>query len=245
MKSATVERGLFSALVVLGLTCLAWVLLMPGHPIWFGVLTVGVVIITALFNLSELREESLRGDPDFLLEQYVDAQEFAVEFEPRPGVDYDWVVDYAEGQFERVREEIARTDSKANSLVNYGTAFSGVSAAGFAVAATQTHWSLGFLVLLVVFCAAQAIKYANDARLAGETPLPPEPTSAFEYADTYDTDAEAKFGAQYVAAYMVAKICAYRKGRLLTRGAQWFKVAVYLIVVGLLVVVCFAAGGVP
>ncbi len=242
-KANLVARILFSAFTIAGLTWLAWTLLMPDSPIWFGGTTFLILVLTVAFNAIELRDHSLREDPDFLLRQYAQAQAFAAQFGPRPGIDYGWVADYAEAQFERVREAIEREDAKANSIVNYGTAFSGVSAAGFVVAATQTHWLLGALALPVVFCAAQAIKYANDARLAGETPLPPQPTKAFEYADTYGANAEAKFAAQYVAAYMVLKISAYRKGRLLARAAQWFKAAVYIIVIGLLVVVCGTAGG--
>lgn len=155
-------------------------------------------------------------------------EEFARQFEPREGVAYGWVVQYAKDDFARALDLFRRLDDKAAALVNYLGAGTGLlmfgAVNGLSAGALDKWIALAAVPSFVL--AAVALVCATASRLAASRPGPPEPLAALRYAEYYNERAEAAF----VAAWRRASAGAYRaaedKARTLNRATRCFIAAV-------------------
>lgn len=146
------------------------------------------------------------GNEDRRIESFEDSTEYkeAVEhietFEPKEGIDYGWVFDYAYREYERDANLVHALDAKAHTIINYLGAFLGISAITFCYQAAAVHWVLGLSILPSFVFALSAMCRAARVRRPMGMPFPPSAWGAIQYIEYFGARAKTIFIPQLIAA---------------------------------------------
>jgi hypothetical protein len=147
-------------------------------------------------------------------ETFQEAEMFGRNYEPKKNVDYSWVERHSADEFRFFESRVDTIEAKADSLVKYLGAGSGIIALLTAKAPTWQVVPSLLLLLLALFVAIRALQPA-------ELPSLPKTKTAFAFADKYDSkDATASFAAKTAAATVGMEIAANTKGKCV-RVAFW------------------------
>ena len=167
---------------------------------------------------------NLLGKPfDFGIDaDYIAAQEKAHSFEPIDGVDYQWVFEYAKQSYDHTYGVSGHLDDKADSIIKYLGAFSGLSAFLAAYIATSTTWEVALSVIPAFCLSISAIVIAARARRVLDQAAPPSIEAAMDYAEAYEEKASATFVPQIWAATVAMEAICNTKGRLIDRATNIF-----------------------
>jgi len=131
--------------------------------------------------------------------EYREAELFKGEIEPKEGVDYTWVWEYAKDTFQRSESIYKELDEKANDIIKYLGGGTGLFT--LAVLANVQHENR-YVILAAIpafLLALISIALAVRARQPNPTTQPPDIRSALQFADDYkDGDkARSKFLGQW------------------------------------------------
>lgn len=184
-------------------------------------------------TLSDIVEQ----DPD-----YQAARRFAKEFEPNQDLDYEWACEHASAEYERAADWVESLDAKADSIMNYLSAFFGLALVAFAYQAIDRHWLIGLAVvpsLVVGFCA---IMEALKARSPAGLPMPPSGRRAIDYVESTDEMAQIRFCPWFWVATEAMRIVAHEKGRRINQASRLFLTALGLMGLPLVCALLIAAG---
>jgi hypothetical protein len=118
--------------------------------------------------------------------EYQDAMEFkeCIDqlIEESEGVEFDWVSEYARGQFDRVTKVYDRLDDKAETIIKYIGGGTWI----FTLAILMNSGSHTFTIITWAIpsflCALASIFFASLARQPNPVYFPPDVKSAFHYA---------------------------------------------------------------
>jgi len=160
--------------------------------------------------------------------EFKDAQKFGQEYEPKDDVDYDWVRSHASEEFRCGEARITAIEAKADSLIKYLGAGSGIVAL---LVATAPKWqvipTLAFLLL--------ALLMAITALTPSEHPMLPRTSTALKFADEFQgKKAVGSFAAKTATATAGMAIAARHKARRV-------QLAFWLFFLGMLWLVGYAA----
>ncbi len=146
---------------------------------------------------------------------FKEAQEFSKKYEPNHKVDYDWVRTHATEEFRYAESRVATIESKADSLVKYLGAGSGIVAL---LLANKPMWQVVPTLILVLLALLMAVFALQPA----EHPMLPKTKTALEYADKFvdGKQAIASFAAKTAVATTGMAIAAERKANRV-RWAFW------------------------
>lgn len=162
---------------------------------------------------------------------YIEALSFARNYKPKPETDYGWVMDYADSEYKRLEDTLNFLDSKADSLIRYMGAGSGIIALVFTyVLSVNTWWSaVQVLPTLIMFFISMA--YAGRARAPEKMPTPLHTAGAIKYAHAYPASvARASFAAMTGTAAIGLNIAITEKARLVRWAFRWFIYGVFWLV---------------
>ena len=186
--------------------------------------------------------------------EYRDAIVFAQTYNPREGVDYEWVICHAVEEYARLEKISEVLDTKAHSLIGYMGAGSGLIAFVFTYVTEANNLMSAMHVFPALVAMLAGIVYAAKARSPEAVPGPLHTRDAFEYADGLSTIARVSFAAMTGAAAIGMKLANEEKARLIRAAfrsfvfaAAWLALFAFLIrVVSLLslsIVTFFNPGG--
>lgn len=175
--------------------------------------------------------------------RYQEAVTFAQTYEPNSGIEYDWVADHALEEYKRLEGTVEVIESKADSLIRYLGAGSGLIALAFAYSVPDRGW-LGIIQIFpALFALLVAIFYAARARTPEKLPMPLHTKSAFKYADAYSaTVARASFAAMTGAAAFGLALAATEKARLVRWAFRLFIFAVSWLVLMAAIIAALSFG---
>jgi hypothetical protein len=169
------------------------------------------------------------------------------DFVPRAGVDYAWVVDYAEKQLAETFAVYRRLDDKAASILNYLGAGTGLLTLGSLSSAVLDKASLLVLIACVPAAAAGllAMFWAARARMTKPLSHPPAPTDLAAVVDWYAAQGEPSPDRARAASLRNLGRClaandaaSEAKADLVNRSMRVFVGAVALLMLPVAVVVC-------
>jgi len=169
-----------------------------------------------------------------------EAVNFKNKFEPREGVDYGWVVEYAKDRYAAAMTSFKELDDKAASVIATLGGGTGLLTLGSLVAAAtgKIHYLVAAAAVLPISLAAAALFSAIRARETVVVAAPPTVEAATKYADHFEADAEAAFLGQWHLCLAFIKPVLQRKARWVNK-ALWFlftAVLAMLIPLGVLIV---------
>ena len=167
-------------------------------------------------------------------DEYKQALEFAQGFEPQDGVDYAWVSDYGYKDYVHVSETTNILDEKADGVIKYLGAFSGIATIVATYGAMAVDWKVGVCIIPALVLSIMAISQAAKARTPMGMPAPPPTNKAIEYAEAYGVAAEAKFAPQIWAASEGMAAVNDEKSGLVRRSMRLFVWAVVAVTLPLL-----------
>jgi hypothetical protein len=146
---------------------------------------------------------------------FKEAQEFSRKYEPKEGIDYDWVRAHATEEFRCGEARITAIEAKADSLIKYLGAGSGIVAL---LLATAPKWQVVPTLIFILLALLMAV----TALQPGEHPMLPRTKTALEFADTFTggKKAVASFAAKTAVAATGMAIAAEHKATRV-RWAFW------------------------
>jgi hypothetical protein len=163
-------------------------------------------------------ERKVRGDG-----LYISSLEFAKNYQPKADTDYRWVMEYANSEYKRYEAILNGIDSKADSLIRYMGAGSGVIALVFTYALAAKGWLSALQVLPTLAMFFTSMVFASKARTPEKMTAPPNTEAAIKYAHAYATNsATASFAAMTGTASIGLKIAIREKARLVRLAFHWF-----------------------
>lgn len=118
------------------------------------------------------------------------AAAFRESFEPKEGVDYEWVEDRAKEQYEEMHKAFDDLDAKATSIINYLSSGAGLFTLGSlaGVAAAKVPTTVIWCALPSMCFAVAAIVAALLARWPRRIFRPPAPDQMVKLAEHYPND---------------------------------------------------------
>jgi hypothetical protein len=163
------------------------------------------------------------------------ADRFEAEIDPRVGVDYSWVADYALQAYEQTDQQVRELDSKAEKLVAFtGTAAGIVTAIATKAVGTTSVWVGAVALPSLVFAMLSVSAGLAVLRPMRQSDLP-EISTAFGYADFFAERGEAAFTAKIHQAREHRRLALARKARLLKRAHGLLLAALWWLLPPLLV----------
>ena len=146
---------------------------------------------------------------------FKEAQDFSKKYEPKDGIEYEWVRTHATEEFRCGEARIAAIEAKADSLIKYLGAGSGIVALLLASAPKSQVVPTLIFILLALLMAVTALQ-------PGEHPMLPRTKTALEFADTFTSGkkAIASFAAKTAIAATGMAIAAEHKATRV-RWAFW------------------------
>jgi hypothetical protein len=148
-------------------------------------------------------------------EDFKASEKFAADLKVKEEVDYGWVERHALEEFRLCESRIDKIESKADSLIKYLGAGSGIAALLAAHAPAAQVIPTLLLLLAALFVAIRALQ-------PGEHPSLPKTKLAFEFAEYHKPkEATACFAAKINAASVGMAISARNKADCV-RWAFWF-----------------------
>jgi len=170
-----------------------------------------------MFIVDLFRTKSIRQQIESS-EEFKEAEEFGQQHKPKDGIDYGWVEQHAAEEFRLCESRIDTIEAKADSLIKYLGAGSGVVALLLAKAPAWQVIPTLVLLLVALFVAIRALQ-------PGEHPFLPKTKTAFEYAESYTAkEATACFATKIGAASAGMLVSARYKSKCV-RWAFWFFLA--------------------
>ena len=166
--------------------------------------------------------------------EFKSADEYAKDFEPQDGVDYEWVFDYAQDCYQRVVDAKDRIEKKADAIVNYFGAFGGLLMLVFVYTAQAAHWSVALAILPTLTFCVIAMREAICARAPMTVPAPPEVRNAIDFANAYGDNAKATFVPRFAAAAIGMEAVNNEKSRLVNSASRYLLWAMGLLSLPLL-----------
>jgi len=161
------------------------------------------------------RRFSFRNDSEFK-----DADRYAKEFTPKDGVDYEWVTEYAKEHYGRIDKGVDNLEQKADSIINYLGAYTGLLSLASIYSVSAVHWSVAVSALPTFVLSVAAMKEAASARSPIDKPIPPDVLNAIEFAEAYGSDAQATFIPRFGAASKGMKAVNGEKARLVNNATK-------------------------
>lgn len=122
-------------------------------------------------------------------------RDFKDTFDPRPGVDYGWVVAYAREQFAATLGVFKDLEDKAAWLIGYvggGASLVGLGAV-VALVNAKIPPHVAWAAVAPVACAVVALYCAVSSRMTAPVYYPPAVRDAARYAEFFGDRAEAAF----------------------------------------------------
>lgn len=162
------------------------------------------------------------------------AAEWKTGFEPKPEVDYRWVVNFAKSTVDYYEKASADVDSKAASVVGYLGGGTGLFTLGSiaAVASGNAHYAIILCAMPSVIFATISLAFAIGVRLTGNHGYP-KLTSAVKFAEHYGPsekssagNGEVDFIGLWHQAATTTAHTVHRKSLLFDRSLKWFAAAV-------------------
>jgi hypothetical protein len=145
---------------------------------------------------------------------YKSAVDFSHEYQPKVEKDYAWVLAHALKEYERTSARVDGLDAKADALIGYLGAGSGIislaMAYGFGSHTTSIFWvSVPSLALLLA-----AMLCALSCRAPAKLPALPVTKDALEEADKLSSGAEGKFAAMIYMSSAALSLAAREKAKI-------------------------------
>jgi hypothetical protein len=140
------------------------------------------------------RKVEKRDSPVYLSEaEYQSAVDFRKTFQPKTDRDYAWVIEFAKDSYKELDETFTYLDEKADSIIKYMGGGTAVIAIGSLITINQIRpWFLFFLLPSFGY-ALRSIYLAVQARRPTTRPNPTKVTTAIEFAEAYEKEAEPTF----------------------------------------------------
>ena len=156
---------------------------------------------------------------------YLQSVQFAQTYNPKSHTEYAWVSKMAIDEYCRMESHIEALERKADSLIKYLGASSGLIALYFSYQVPRIvimpTLGLLFVALCLLFRAVQPEKITT----------PPHTREAFAYADAYPTgEAEASFAAMVGAAAVGLAIIITQKAKLMRGATALLLLAVFWLI---------------
>lgn len=127
---------------------------------------------------------------------FVKALSAARAYTPKAGTDYTWVAEHAVREYQRLELMFSYLDEKADGLIKYLAAGSGLLSFAFSPALRAGSWLSGLQACPTLLFLVAAIFFAAKARTPVKVPLIPLTKDALAYADSYPSEvAVANFAA--------------------------------------------------
>ena len=121
---------------------------------------------------------------------YQEAAQFRRQFEPKDGVDYKWVLEYAKESYDRLERTYRYLDEKADAIIKYLGGGTALVTLGALASGNRPSVLVSALFLPFLLCAILAVLFAAVARLPTFHPSPPRVKSMIEYAEAFGEKAE-------------------------------------------------------
>jgi len=164
-------------------------------------------------------------------EAYRSAVDFCHDYKPTPSTDYAWVLDHAAKEFEQTSARVAGLDAKAESLIGYLGAGSGIISVALAFG-LEPHPKLALwigappLLMLLV-----AVLLALSSRTPALMPALPHTRDALMELDAAPLVAKGKLAAYIWMSSQGLSLTAREKARLIRTAFALFAAAVSWLVV--------------
>lgn len=172
-------------------------------------------------------KKKVEGDP-----RYGEQVRFAQDHEPKDDVAYDWVYAHATDEYKRNADGLRLLDDKADSLIRYLGAGTGVIALAFSRVLSDGGLSAAIHIFPALIALVTAVIYAARARSPEKLPTPLTTRSAFRYAEAYsEKKAMASFAAMTGASSYGLSLASTEKSRLIRWSFRLFVFAVIWLVV--------------
>jgi len=168
-------------------------------------------------------------------DEYKEALKYAQSFEPQEEVDYGWVFPYGEAFYDTLARRADALDEKADSIIKYLGAFSGLAALIGGYIANAGRWWEALSVLPMFALSLFAIWKAAQSRNPIIVPMPPPIKNAIEYAEAYGDKAMATFTPQLWAASAGMRAVTQVKAYLVRSASVGFFWAVVCLLIPLAV----------
>jgi len=134
-------------------------------------------------------QDKIEKDPSYNL-----AVVFSDKYEPHPNRDYKWVLDYAVKEYEMASLRAEYLEGKADSLIGYLGAASGLISIGLAYGIGDHKGKVLVAAIPALLLLLSGIVLALTSRVPSKSPSPPHCKDALEYMQK-DELATGKFAA--------------------------------------------------
>lgn len=167
---------------------------------------------------------------------FASALSAARAYTPKTGTDYTWVAEHAIREYERLELMFSSLDEKADGLIKYLAAGSGLLSLVFIQTLRSGNWVSALQVCPTLLLLVAAIVFAARARTPVKTPLIPLTKDALAYADSYPREvAMANFAAMTGVSSVALTLVIAEKAklvrssfRMLVFSIAWLALAVTL-----------------
>jgi len=151
---------------------------------------------------------------------YRSAVKFSDDYEPKADRDYKWALDYSIKEYEQASLRVETLDSKADTLIGYLGAGSGLVSIGLAYGLGQGKAKVLIAAIPALLLLLVAIVLALVARIPSKFPSLPYAKDALEMKTDTDQGAIGKFAAAVWVSSRSISLSAREKARLV-RMAYW------------------------
>jgi hypothetical protein len=170
--------------------------------------------LTSLFDGSWIQER-VEKNPS-----YGSAVKFSDEYEPKAGRDYKWALDYSIKEYEQASSRTESLDAKADTLIGYLGAGSGLVSIGLAYGLGQGKPKVLVAAVPALLVLLAAVVLALIARIPSRFPSLPHAKDALQMEAYEEQRAVGKFAAAVWTSTRSIALSAREKARLV-RWAYW------------------------
>jgi hypothetical protein len=173
--------------------------------------------------------------------EYQEAKHFKENIKLAQNADhYKWVWEYAAAEYERRLSVWSILDEKADTIIKYLGGGTGLFTLGALASIREGNAILIGLAIPAVVTALFSVLLSLVARIPRPTGSPPSVKGAFEFADTYGSDEEAKaiFLGQWHQTCETMQVVNGRKAMLIVWSTWLYLAALFLLLLPLIVAVC-------
>jgi hypothetical protein len=166
-------------------------------------------------------------------------EQFRDEFQPLPGLDYGWIVKFAQDEYARLADGFKQLDEKAAAVGSYLGAGTGLLTLGSVAAMASGQVSPWTVVLAApsILLGLSALIAGVRARLTVRRPTPPPAVRAVAYAEHYHERGAAAFIGEWHLATVGALDALKLKARRVDLALHIFTAAIAALLIPLAFVV--------
>jgi hypothetical protein len=170
--------------------------------------------------------------------EYRAAEEFACSIETDDNKDYDWVVNYARDNYDRIIKINSILDEKANDIIKFLGGGTGIVTLGVLVNLPRANSWILAAALPSYLCAILSLWMAYRARRPNPGYSPPSIRDAFDYADCYNgKGGQAKFIGRWHEASVSMGLAIEDKAKKVDWAMYFFVLALSLLLIPFLLAI--------